>query len=263
MASKKQINANRKNAQKSTGPKTDQGKAAVSQNAVKHGLFAESVIKGENEADYEAFHDNFLAELDPAGAVELMLAERVVSLAWRLKRAERMQNQAIDVTIARDEPSPLSKRLHECLPKDLQEIDYDTRAAGPELVLGRSVIRDFANSRVLDRLILYERRMENSMIKIMRELERRQLIRQYQQQEAEQELPRQEQNHSTEKNSDLKKQTQFSVAHISAKSMEKGDYDNNSPVGNEENKAEQNQFQDSAQQKGAVKIDKSLPAVGI
>ena len=92
MASKKQIKANRQNAQKSTGPKTDEGKAAVSQNAVKHGLFAESVIKGENEADYEAFRDNMLAELAPIGALELMLAERVVSLAWRLKRAERMQS---------------------------------------------------------------------------------------------------------------------------------------------------------------------------
>ena len=86
MSTQKQTKANRQNAQKSTGPKTDEGKAAVSQNAVKHGLFAESVIKGENEADYEAFHDNFLAELAPAGAVELMLAERAVNLSWRLKR---------------------------------------------------------------------------------------------------------------------------------------------------------------------------------
>jgi hypothetical protein len=80
MATEKQINANRKNAQKSTGPKTAEGKAAVSQNAVKHGLFAESVIKGENEAEYEAFHDEMFAELAPVGMVELMLAERVISL---------------------------------------------------------------------------------------------------------------------------------------------------------------------------------------
>jgi hypothetical protein len=53
MSTQAQIKANRQNAQKSTGPKTDEGKAAASQNAVKHGLFAESVIKGENEAEYE------------------------------------------------------------------------------------------------------------------------------------------------------------------------------------------------------------------
>jgi len=258
MSTQKQVKANRQNAQKSTGPKTDEGKATVSQNAVKHGLFAQSVIKGENQADYEAFHDKMVAEMKPVGPMEILLAERIVSLWWRLERAEGIQNQAIDVIIARDEPSPLSKRLHECLPKDLKEIDYDTRAAGPELVLGRSVIRDFANSRVLDRLMLYERRIENSLHKTLRELEIRQLIRQYQQQEADDEFePEQDipipindnrveaatRNPNPEKNSELKKQSQFSVAHISTNSLEKGDYDNNSANGTDENKAKRSQFQ--------------------
>jgi hypothetical protein len=53
MATTAQILANRNNSRKSTGPKSDRGKAAVSQNAVKHGIFAESVITGENEADYD------------------------------------------------------------------------------------------------------------------------------------------------------------------------------------------------------------------
>jgi len=55
MSTKAQIKANQQNAQKSTGPQTVEGKTIVSQNAVKHGLFAaEAVIKGENPADYEA-----------------------------------------------------------------------------------------------------------------------------------------------------------------------------------------------------------------
>ena len=55
MSTKAQINANQQNAQKSTGPRTAHGKAVVSQNAVKHGLFAaEAVINGKNQADYEA-----------------------------------------------------------------------------------------------------------------------------------------------------------------------------------------------------------------
>ena len=92
MSTTAQILANRLNSRKSTGPKTAEGKAAASQNAVKHGLFAESVIKGENEAYYEAYHEKMLADFAPAGAVESMLAERYISLAWRLKRAERMQS---------------------------------------------------------------------------------------------------------------------------------------------------------------------------
>jgi hypothetical protein len=112
MSTQKQINANRQNSRKSTGPRTAEDKAAVSENAVKHGLFAESIIKGENEADYEAFHDNMLIELAPVGAVELMLAERIVSLAWRLKRAERMQNQVIDDMMENYITNPLPRRMH-------------------------------------------------------------------------------------------------------------------------------------------------------
>jgi hypothetical protein len=101
MSTQAQIKANRQNSKKSTGPKTDEGKAAVSQNAVKHGLFAQSVIYGENEGDYEAFHEKFFAKLDPVGAVELFLAERAANLAWRLKRVERMQNEVIEDMIGR------------------------------------------------------------------------------------------------------------------------------------------------------------------
>jgi len=243
MSTQEQINANRQNAQKSTGPRTDEGKAAVSQNAVKHGLFAESVIKGENEADYEVFHGKMLAELAPVGVVESVLADRIASLWWRLKRAERMQSQAIDVMIARDEPSPLSKRLHNSLPKDLQEIDYDTRAAGPELVLGRSIIKDYSYSRVLDRLILYERRIENSLNKAMRELERRQMIRQVEQQYAEQELSVPEIHPASEQKDDLKKQSQFTPGQNGATTYVKGEYDNKPVRRIDENKANQSQSQ--------------------
>ena len=249
MTTQKQIKANRQNAQKSTGPKTDQGKAAVSQNAVKHGLFAESVIKGENEADYEAFHDKMFAELNPVGAVELMLAERIINLWWRLRRAERIQNQAIDVMIARDEPSPLSKRLHDCLPKDLQEIDYDTRGAGPELVLGRSIIKDFANSRVLERLMLYERRIESSVVRLMKELKRFQIMRRIEiedtcQEQFESSLQDKAatQNPTVGKNSDLKKQSQFVPGLIGVKPFVKGSYGIKSAVGDEKNKANESQF---------------------
>ena len=256
MSTQKQINANRKNAQKSTGPKTDEGKAAVSQNAVKHGIFAQSVIKGENEADYEAFHDKMVAEIKPVGPTEILLAERIVSLWWRLERAERMQNQAIDVLIERDEPTPLEKSLQKWMPKD---IGPDTRGAGPELVLGRAVIKDYSYSRVLDRMILYERRIESSLHKTMRELERLQLIRQYQQQEAEQQFEPEQAIPSTtlrtgpiptndsrdvaatrsnpEKNSDLKKQSQFTPDVMGAKPFMKGGYGNIPAGGNAGNKA--------------------------
>ena len=91
-ATRTKIEANRQNAQKSTGPKTAEGKAAVSKNAVKHGLFIDLLIRGENEAYYEVFYNEMLANLAPVGSVETMLAERIISLWWRLRRVERMQN---------------------------------------------------------------------------------------------------------------------------------------------------------------------------
>ena len=93
MSTTAQILANRNNAQKSTGPKSSEGKAISAKNAVKHGLFAtETVIKGENREDFELFREKLLEEFNPAGAVETMLAERIVSLGWRLKRIVRIQD---------------------------------------------------------------------------------------------------------------------------------------------------------------------------
>jgi hypothetical protein len=179
MSTTTQIQANRQNAQKSTGPKSVEGKAISAKNAVKHGLFAaETVIKGENREDFNLFRAKLLEEFDPQGAVEIMLAERIVSLGWRLKRIVSIQDQAFDVMIEKDEPSPLSKRMRMMMPKEMRE---DTRGAGPELVLGRAVINDFENSRVLERLLMYERRLENSLKKTMDELHKRKLIRQLEQ----------------------------------------------------------------------------------
>ena len=66
MATEAQIIANRRNSQKSTGPRSPEGKAVVSKNAVKHGLFAsENVIKGEKKEDFDLFHDEMLSKFHP------------------------------------------------------------------------------------------------------------------------------------------------------------------------------------------------------
>ena len=90
MATDAQIEANRINAQKSTGPRTVDGKAKVAQNAVKHGLLAEdAVIRGESVEDFSAHREEVFADLRPVGTMESMLAERVASLMWRLQRLRR------------------------------------------------------------------------------------------------------------------------------------------------------------------------------
>ena len=92
MATERQIEANRENSRKSTGPRTAKGKAAVRLNAVKHGLTAQQVILGdEAPEDYEAFRAYWLEDLTPHGAREEGLAERVITAAWRLRRVPRAE----------------------------------------------------------------------------------------------------------------------------------------------------------------------------
>jgi hypothetical protein len=97
MASEKQIAANRRNAEKSTGPTTGAGKAAVARNALRHGLRAEKVLTfDETGGDFQAFLDEQRAAFDPADAIEEQLVERIAFCAWRLRRIYRVEADIID-----------------------------------------------------------------------------------------------------------------------------------------------------------------------
>ena len=88
MSSLKQIEANRRNALKSTGPTTDEGKERSRGNAVRHGLTAETVIADlEDAEDYQAFEAAIIADYDARTAVERELVLRLASVLWRLRRA--------------------------------------------------------------------------------------------------------------------------------------------------------------------------------
>jgi len=178
MSTEAQIIANRRNAQKSTGPRTPEGRAAISQNAVKHGFLArQAVISSESQADFDLYRDQILDELNPASPMESMLAERIVSLSWRLKRAARIQNQTIDALNARNTSSPLTKLTKSLLSKGQDLPPADPSESAPDLALGRLAIKDFSNTRVLDRLLMYERRIENSLYRTILELQRLNLVK--------------------------------------------------------------------------------------
>jgi hypothetical protein len=171
MTSEARIVANRLNAQKSTGPRTAEGKAAVAQNAVKHGLSAQcDVIRGEDQEEFDQYREEVFWELNPIGVMQSRLAERIVSLAWRLRRAERLQNEAFDALLAKETSSPLAR-----LTRSLGGREQDTReleGCDGDPTLEQAVVRDFANARVLDRLLMYERRIESSLYRTMNELQK-------------------------------------------------------------------------------------------
>src|SRR5947199_4455876 len=98
MTSFKQIEANRRNARHSTGPITQDGKQRSGQNAVRHGLTAETVISAlENADDYQAFEATIIADYDAQSAVERELVLRLASLLWRVRRASTMETGLFEI----------------------------------------------------------------------------------------------------------------------------------------------------------------------
>src|SRR3974390_2787449 len=93
MTSFRQIEANRRNARLSTGPVTEEGKRKSRQNALRHGLTAETVIDAlEDVEDYAAFEMAVTADYDAQSAVERELVLRLASLLWRLRRATAIES---------------------------------------------------------------------------------------------------------------------------------------------------------------------------
>jgi hypothetical protein len=194
------------------------------------------------------------------------MAERIISLWWRLKRAERMQDEVIEDMIVRKVTNNSSRR---CREYDLA--DHGLRPDDPEydldgLALGRIATKDFACCRILDRMLMYERRIESSVIKLTKELRKQQLMRRIARQKIGQEqaiaqtealmgknvnLKKQSQSPAFGQKSealssksetvfdrlDLKKQSQFMSGLMGVTPSMKRAYDDISPVGEDENKA--------------------------
>jgi hypothetical protein len=92
MASPAQILANRENAQRSTGPRTQEGKQAASRNATRHGLTGTQIVMpGEDASAYEELRQGLHESYRPAGEAELILVDQIAANAWRLMRAQRVE----------------------------------------------------------------------------------------------------------------------------------------------------------------------------
>jgi hypothetical protein len=122
MSSLKQVEANRRNALKSTGPVTLEGKARSRFNALRHGLTAETVIAGlEDAEDYQAFEAAITADYEAETAVERELILRLASILWRLRRATGIETSLFEFAAG---PT------------------LEPRYSGPALVAGSEVSKD-------------------------------------------------------------------------------------------------------------------------
>lgn len=84
--------ANQRNAQKSTGPRTTAGKARSSRNATRHGLLSRRMLlQGESEKELAALRQGMRQSLRPFGELEEELVERMVATTWRKRRGDRVE----------------------------------------------------------------------------------------------------------------------------------------------------------------------------
>jgi hypothetical protein len=98
MTSLRQIRANQLNATKSSGPRSEQGKARSRLNALSHGLTAETVVGAlENAADFAALEQNLFAEYAPRSTTERELVARLASVLWRLRRSTSIETGLLQI----------------------------------------------------------------------------------------------------------------------------------------------------------------------
>ena len=130
MATKAQMNANRNNAKKSTGPRTNEGKQRSSQNALKHGLLARDAVLPEDPADFDRQLCDLEDTIEPKNALEFELVRQIVDAQWRLRRLTRLETGYL--AAARDQ----THRDNQTFRDDDPPADYD----GQTQVLGQSLL---------------------------------------------------------------------------------------------------------------------------
>jgi hypothetical protein len=155
--SEKQIEANRRNAQQSTGPRTSAGKAASRRNALKHGILARAVLteaeeSGEGTRPFDQLMIDLTDQYGPQGPLEALLVQQIAACYWRLARILRAD--AMDfMWVYRKQQEP---------PRVLE-------------VFGEEIVRPaptLPNEKEMESIMRYERTVENELYRALTHLER-------------------------------------------------------------------------------------------
>jgi hypothetical protein len=200
MTSDRKAEANRRNALKSTGPKTPEGKAAVRLNALKHGLLSREVLlPGEDEEALRELGERLRAELQPVGELENLLVDRITAAYWRLRRlgrveagifawelyqelAERAEREArdyesssLDALVAAADTEITDEKKHQEALSRARRMRSEQEAE--TVTLGRTFARDADRANAFSKLSRYETTIERGLYRALHELERRQATR--------------------------------------------------------------------------------------
>ncbi len=115
MATLRQIEANRRNAQKSTGPRTPEGKAGSRLNALRHGLRARTVLlPGESQEEFDRLCDDLESEWQPKTRTELFYLEQMAVSQWKLARTEIAEKSIFAKITDPEIQIPMLDRIWQC-----------------------------------------------------------------------------------------------------------------------------------------------------
>jgi hypothetical protein len=143
MATKTQLEANRANAWRSSGPKTPAGKARSSMNAVKHGLTAKTIVIGdEDPAQFDRLRESLEERFKPRSVMERELTERLAGIAWRLRRIPAFEAAILETRCA-------------------QADDYVPSWGHDAPIIGHALIQDGQNNDALGKLARHEAALMN------------------------------------------------------------------------------------------------------
>jgi hypothetical protein len=199
MTSDKQADANRRNALKSTGPNTPEGKSAVRHNAVKHGLLSRDLLlAGEDEAALKELGERLRDELQPVGELESLLVDRIISSTWRLQRLGRVE-AGIFARELYGEMADRARKEADTYTSDLMDVvrtadititnqhkhreaiskaeEMEAKQEAETATLGQTFVRDASKANAFSKLSRYETTIERSLYKALHELQRLQAAR--------------------------------------------------------------------------------------
>jgi hypothetical protein len=172
--------ANRRNARKSTGPRTPEGKRRIACNASTHGIFCQNlVLAGECAKTFVLFRHVLLIRLCPRDPVELLLCDRLVSAAWRLRRLQAAEGQLHLARAKELRELERMQREKDWEPKPIDPATTDAEAGAflreielPAATVLAALINAEPEDQTLERLSRYEQRLEQTIHRCLRELRR-------------------------------------------------------------------------------------------
>ena len=167
MTSDKQLKANRHNSTKSTGPRSQAGKARSRLNSRRHGLTAKTlIIVGENAEDFDQLRAELFEEYHPTSALQIELVERLSGILWRLRRVPIFEAAILRALHAQAEKDKSWEEMGNH-PDDKK--DEEKAERGPSVHLGVAFIKDGWND-ALGKLARHETTLMNALAKTMQML---------------------------------------------------------------------------------------------